>query len=114
MEIGAIKMEVMALQMICEYDAVAEGNILRVEVSGLPPLAVYKLDGEIYVTNDLCTHGDASLAEGEIEGCSVICPYHMGAFDIKTGAPTAAPCTEALKVYPVTVRDGLVLIEVAA
>jgi p-cumate 2,3-dioxygenase ferredoxin subunit len=105
-------MGTMTLQKVCDFDAVAEGSIIRVEVDGLPPLAVYKLDGEVYVTDDTCTHGDASLADGEIEDACVVCPYHMGAFDIKTGEPTAAPCTEALKVYAVTVQDGAVLIEV--
>ncbi len=104
-------MDTKTLQKICDSDSVSEGNIIRVERDGLPPLAVYKLDGAIYVTDDTCTHGDASLADGELDGCSVVCPYHMGAFDIKTGEPTAAPCTEVLKIYTVIVRDGSVYIE---
>ena len=73
------------------------------------PLAVFHLeDGEFYVTDDTCTHGDASLADGEIDGCEVECPFHAGAFDIKTGEPCGAPCTIPLKTYQSIVREDKV------
>lgn len=71
-------------------------------------LALFNIDGAIFATDDRCTHGDASLSEGFVEGCEVECPFHQGRFDVRTGAPTAAPCTIRLKTYPVEVRDGSV------
>ncbi|QLC25062.1 non-heme iron oxygenase ferredoxin subunit [Parasphingopyxis algicola] len=73
-------------------------------------LAVYRLDDGFYATDDVCTHGEASLAEGEIEGHEIICPFHLGAFDIRTGEPTRAPCTASLKVYPVVCENGEVML----
>mgnify|MGYP001369101441 CR=1 FL=1 len=52
---------------LCSTDEVAPGTAIKVE-SGDLSLAVYNIDGEFYVTDDLCTHGPGSLAEGYIDG----------------------------------------------
>ena len=79
-------------------------------VRGEMTYAVFNLDGEYYVTQDLCTHGPGSLAEGFIIDGEVECPFHQGRFDIRTGRATAAPCTEAVKTWPVQVVDGQICI----
>jgi nitrite reductase/ring-hydroxylating ferredoxin subunit len=63
------------LRAICKATEVVPGAVKRVEVEGLPPLAVYNLGGRFYVTDDTCTHGKASLAEGIVEGTSIECPW---------------------------------------
>jgi len=70
--------------------------------------AVYNLDGQYYVTQDLCTHGPGSLAEGFIIGDEIECPFHQGRFHIPSGKASFAPCTEALKTWPVQVIDGVI------
>ncbi|KEQ52135.1 non-heme iron oxygenase ferredoxin subunit [Sphingobium chlorophenolicum] len=91
---------------LCSVEELDEDEILRVELDGGHGIAVYLLDGEIFATDDLCTHGEASLAEGEIEDGKIVCPFHLGSFDIRTGAACAAPCSIALKTYPVEVIGG--------
>lgn len=104
-----IKMTNIAEKLLCLTSDVEQGEGLQVIIDGYPPLAVFHLeDGEFYVTDDTCTHGDASLADGEIDGCEVECPFHAGAFDIKTGEPCGAPCSIPLKTYTSFVRDGQV------
>ena len=89
-------------------DVLAPNEIRRVELNGHPPIAVYKLDGTYFATADTCTHGEASLSEGDIEGDEIICPFHRGAFDIRTGEATLAPCVTAIRTYPVRVEgDGV-------
>ena len=78
----------------------------RVDIPGFPALAVFNPDGSFFVTDDRCTHGEASLCEGEIDGDTVECPFHQGTFDIRTGKPTGAPCRIALRTYDVTVEQG--------
>ena len=73
--------------------------------------AVYNLEGRYYATQDLCTHGPGSLAEGFVMGCEIECPFHQGRFDIRTGAATAAPCTEALRTWTVREIDGQLYID---
>jgi nitrite reductase/ring-hydroxylating ferredoxin subunit len=80
-------------------------QVRRVCPPGREPIAVYHIDGEFHATDDRCTHGDASLSEGEIEDGLIVCPHHAGAFCIRTGEARSAPCYEALRAYPI-VRDG--------
>ena len=84
----------------------------QVEIEGRAPVAVYNVDGQFFATDDTCTHGEASLAEGEINGGEIICPFHMGAFDIRTGEATVGPCEKALRTYPVRIENGSVYLEI--
>jgi p-cumate 2,3-dioxygenase ferredoxin component len=99
---------------LCAVDDVETGAMLQVSPPGLPPLAVYRVtDAEFYCTQDLCTHGNASLSdEGDLQGYIVECSWHEGKFDIRSGQPCALPCTEALKTFPVVVDGGAVFIDV--
>lgn len=96
---------------LCETADVEINAGLQVIIAGYPPLAVFHLEnGEFYVTDDTCTHGDASLADGDVDGCEVECPFHAGAFDIKTGEPCGAPCSIPLKIYRSVVIQGKVFL----
>jgi nitrite reductase/ring-hydroxylating ferredoxin subunit len=96
---------------LCAAADVAEGTALKVEAEGLV-LAVYRVEGEFYVTDDLCTHGPGSLSEGYLEGHVIECDFHAGCFDIRTGAVVEPPCMAPVKTYTVTVENGRVLIAV--
>jgi nitrite reductase/ring-hydroxylating ferredoxin subunit len=75
--------------------------------------AVFNLNGRFYVTQDQCTHGPGSLADGFVMGAEIECPFHQGRFDICTGRATAAPCTEALRTWTVHALDGQIFIDPA-
>lgn len=98
------------MAVVCAIADLAEGEIRQVELSDGRVLAVCRIDGEIFATDDLCTHGEASLSEGELEGHELLCPFHLGAFDVRTGEATRSPCFEALRTYAVTIEDGLVMV----
>jgi len=88
---------------LCNIADLAEGEMLRVEVENLI-LAVYLVDGQVFVTDDTCTHGQASLAgDGSLEGYVVTCSLHDGQFDIRNGRCVAAPCIRPLTTYKSTV-----------
>jgi p-cumate 2,3-dioxygenase ferredoxin subunit len=75
-------------------------------------LAIYNVDGTIYATADLCTHGEASLSEeGILTGNTVECSWHFGTFDVTNGKPTGMPCTVALKTFAVKVIEESVYVE---
>jgi nitrite reductase/ring-hydroxylating ferredoxin subunit len=96
---------------LCSIDEVAPGTAIKVETEGLT-LAVFNVDGEFYVTDDLCTHGPGSLSEGYIEDDVVECNFHNGQFNIRTGEVVSPPCMVPIKTYPALVVDGKVSIEV--
>ena len=95
---------------LCSADEIAPGNAIKVETGDLV-LAVYNVDGEYYVTDDLCTHGPGSLAEGYIDGDVVECNFHNGQFNIKTGEVVSPPCMVPIKTYKTVVENGRVFIE---
>jgi nitrite reductase/ring-hydroxylating ferredoxin subunit len=95
---------------ICHVDDVFEGSGRRYQVPGFPPLAVFNIGGAFHVTDDTCTHGDASLADGWVHGDEVECPFHSGRFRVSDGEATAFPCTIPLRVYRAKVEDGRVLV----
>ncbi len=74
-------------------------------------LAVFNVDGEYYVTDDACTHGPGSLAEGDLCGDVVECNFHGGQFNIRTGEVVSPPCMLPVRTYPVIVEEGRVLID---
>ena len=93
---------------LCAVDDIPEGAGLQIPLADRPPLAVFRVGEDIHVTDDTCTHGEASLCEGEVEDDIVECPFHQGAFHIPTGEVAGAPCTIPLRVYPCQTRDGRV------
>jgi nitrite reductase/ring-hydroxylating ferredoxin subunit len=97
---------------LCRKGDVAQGQAIRIEKNGLV-LAVFNLEGEYFVTDDMCTHGPGSLSEGCIEGDIVECDFHNGAFNIRTGEVVAPPCMIPLKTYPAALEGDDVTITVA-
>jgi len=74
-------------------------------------IALYRLDGEVYATHNVCTHQFALLSDGYMEDGCIECPLHQGKFDIKTGAAMCAPVTQSIRVYPVKVEGGQIMVD---
>ena len=79
-------------------DALADRKPHRIMV-GETAIAVVSIDGEIFAIGDRCSHADVSLAEGEVEGCSLECWLHGSAFDLRTGSPLTLPAIESVPVF---------------
>jgi naphthalene 1,2-dioxygenase system ferredoxin subunit len=91
------------------FDELPAEDVKGVQVEGLD-IALYRVEGEVYATSDICTHAQARLCEGFLEGHEIECPLHQGRFDIRNGKAMCAPLTDDLKVYPVKIEDGRVFI----
>jgi 3-phenylpropionate/trans-cinnamate dioxygenase ferredoxin subunit len=90
---------------VCPLSQLARGDAMRLETR--PPIAVFHTEeGELFAIDDTCTHQDASLADGYVEGCEVECPLHASKFDLRTGAVDAPPAKLPVRVHAVEVRDG--------
>jgi naphthalene 1,2-dioxygenase system ferredoxin subunit len=74
-------------------------------------LALYEVDGEVYASDNRCTHGDALLSDGFLEGNQIECPFHQGRFDVCTGKALCAPLTEDIRVYPVRIENKRILVK---
>lgn len=75
-------------------------------------IAVFHIDGEYFAIDDMCTHEDALLSEGYIDGTTVECPLHQGVFCLRTGKALVAPAERDVRSMPIKCEDGVVYVKV--
>jgi 3-phenylpropionate/trans-cinnamate dioxygenase ferredoxin subunit len=92
---------------VIDQNALAEGEHIVVDVDGTD-VAVFKIEGQFYAIEDVCTHDGAEIASGELEGYEIICPRHGARFCVKTGAVTAPPAYEDIDTFPIRIENGTV------
>jgi nitrite reductase/ring-hydroxylating ferredoxin subunit len=85
------------------------GQITRVDVNG-KPVAVYNVEGELFATQDDCTHAEGPLSEGDLDGKIITCPWHSSCFDVTNGAVECGPAHIPL-VYRVIVDGEIARVE---
>jgi 3-phenylpropionate/trans-cinnamate dioxygenase ferredoxin subunit len=95
---------------VCALDDVPAGSALRVELDEID-VAVVRVGDEVFAIEDVCSHADFPLSDGEVDGCTIECALHGSRFDLRTGKPSGPPATAPVTVFPVTVADGDVYIE---
>lgn len=107
----------MTEQFVCNVDDVEPGRAIRADLASaagveVPVAIVRASDGTYYAINDICTHGEVSLSEGEIDGCEIECWAHGGRFDIRTGEVTQLPPMEPVATYHLRLDGERVLVDV--
>lgn len=95
---------------LCSTTDVDFDSAIKVETGDLT-LAVFNVSGTYFVTDDHCTHGPGSLSEGYLDGHTIECDFHGGAFDVRSGAVVTPPCMIPVRTYKVIVEGNDVLIE---
>jgi 3-phenylpropionate/trans-cinnamate dioxygenase ferredoxin subunit len=95
----------------CEYASIGPGDELEngdrwfVEIGGLP-IVVFKIAQQVFAIADTCSHDDAPLGDGEVQGYVIACPRHGARFDVRTGKALSLPAVVDIPAYPVRIRDG--------
>jgi 3-phenylpropionate/trans-cinnamate dioxygenase ferredoxin subunit len=99
---------------VAAVDELPPGS-MRLVPAGDRVVGVYNCAGSLYAIEDRCSHDDGPLCEGDWEPdlCVVVCPRHGSRFDLQTGIPMTLPAYEAVETFPVSVRDGMIVVEVA-
>lgn len=90
---------------VCRTGDVKEGEGKQILLPGRPPIAIFNVGGTFLAIDDTCTHGEASLCDGFVEGGIVECPYHGGTFEICSGKALTFPAVEPVRTYKVEI-DG--------
>ncbi|MBA3906252.1 MAG: Rieske 2Fe-2S domain-containing protein [Pseudonocardiales bacterium] len=88
-----------------------DGDPRVVESADGRRFAVFPLDGGFRVTDGECPHNRGPLAEGRIDGRTLVCPWHWYRFDLDSGQCVTSP-RHHLAVYPVVRMDGAWFAEV--
>jgi 3-phenylpropionate/trans-cinnamate dioxygenase ferredoxin subunit len=108
----------MATQTLTEtvpLDDIEPGTARRVVVGGVP-IALVRIDDDVYAIGDICSHAHVSLSEGEVwsEERELECPKHGSTFSLESGEPMTLPATQPVPVFRTEVADGVVTIIVEA
>jgi 3-phenylpropionate/trans-cinnamate dioxygenase ferredoxin subunit len=98
---------------VVPLDELAPG-VMRLVEAGALTIGVYNCAGRLHAIEDRCSHDDGPLCEGdwEPEACIVVCPRHGSRFDLESGIPMTLPAFTAVATFPVSVRNGVVVVEV--
>lgn len=89
---------------VCSTDAIPVGEMRCFAIDGSRILIANTSEG-YFASDEMCTHEDASLCDGNLTGCLVKCPLHGSRFDLRTGDVLDDPADENLTIYPVVVDD---------
>ena len=77
----------------------------RVEVNGVPIMLVRR-GVEIYAMSDTCSHVGCSLADGRLEGDTIVCNCHGSTFRLPDGMVVHGPSAYSQPSYEVRIVNG--------
>lgn len=101
----------MSFTLVAQLDDLKGEEPLVVDING-QSIALYRLNGDVFATDNICTHQYALLSEGYIDGDCIECPLHQACFDIRTGKVVSGPAERPLKVYRVRMDGTDILAEI--
>lgn len=95
----------------CPLDELAPGETKTVFLEG-KMVGLFNIGGTIYALNNRCTHARGPLTEGiiNVDECSVVCPWHYGKFDLRTGAAIDGIVRKPVATYQIEIRDGMIFV----
>jgi 3-phenylpropionate/trans-cinnamate dioxygenase ferredoxin subunit len=95
------------------FDSLENGKAVHVDVEGIP-VAVVRIDDEVFAVHDKCSHADVRLSDGIVvcETKQLECIRHGSAFDLQSGHPDTLPATVPVPVYAASVVNGEVVVDV--
>jgi nitrite reductase/ring-hydroxylating ferredoxin subunit len=99
----------MALHRVCNKSEIACGSVKRIDELDI---ALFNLDGTFFAIKDVCTHDQAPLSEGELNGDTIVCPWHGACFSVRTGEALSLPATEPVETFPVILQGDEVYVDV--
>ncbi|GAA1528854.1 non-heme iron oxygenase ferredoxin subunit [Actinomadura kijaniata] len=98
---------------VCPLAEIPAEGALAVEVDDTP-VALVRTGDDVFAVNDICSHAEVSLSEGEIYNGTIECWLHGSCFDLRTGKPTNPPATQPVATYRVKVEDGDVYVSLGS
>ena len=102
------------MTIVARLEDLEPGSAHRFDVDGVP-VAVVRIDDDVYAIGDTCTHANVSLAEGVVwcDEKQLECPRHGSAFSLVDGQPNTLPATQPVKVYVARVVGGDVVVDIS-
>lgn len=101
----------MPLVKVGELSELPSGAVKEIERGDLT-YALCNVEGKLHCVEGLCPHAGGPLGQGTLNGNYIVCPWHGFEFDCRTGLNEDDEDMR-LSIFPVTVKDGAILIDVA-
>jgi 3-phenylpropionate/trans-cinnamate dioxygenase ferredoxin subunit len=95
---------------VARKEEIPPGERKLFEIDGMF-VAVFNVDGTYYAIEDVCTHDDGPLVEGDLDGFEIECPRHGARFDIRDGRVLSFPAITPVPSYPVRVEGDEVQVD---
>ncbi|MBN1541178.1 non-heme iron oxygenase ferredoxin subunit [candidate division KSB1 bacterium] len=95
---------------LCRADELPEKTVRRFR-AGDRDIVLVRDGDDFNALQDRCSHENFPLSDGYANKGVIVCPMHGASFDLQTGEALSLPAHEAIEVYPVHLREGLVQIE---
>ena len=99
------------MQVVTELSSSPWPDERAVVTIGAYDVAVARHEDEFFAIQDLCSHAEVPLSEGEVADCTVECWLHGSRFDLRTGKPTGLPATEPVATFPLEVRGSDIYVD---
>jgi 3-phenylpropionate/trans-cinnamate dioxygenase ferredoxin subunit len=90
----------------------ADGDMAPAQF-GEVSVALYRIEGTVHATANVCTHQYALMTDGYFDGALIECPLHQALFDVKTGEAIEGPVKTPLQCFPVEERGNGIYVEIA-
>jgi 3-phenylpropionate/trans-cinnamate dioxygenase ferredoxin component len=100
----------MSFERVCSVSEVSTDEALAV-VAGEWDVAIARNGDEFFAIQDVCSHAEVALSEGEVTDCTIECWMHGSRFDLRTGKPTGLPATEPVATFPIEVRGDDIYVD---
>jgi 3-phenylpropionate/trans-cinnamate dioxygenase ferredoxin subunit len=81
-----------------------DGELIPIEIDGTRVVLV-RHAGEFFAVQNNCSHQDFPLSEAGFDSRDevLVCAWHGGCFDVRSGAAVVPPATEPVETFPVRV-----------
>lgn len=103
----------MAKQFVtfCKAEEIAPGQREVFDLDRLSVL-VLNVEGQFFAVENMCSHEEYELVDGEVEGCCTLeCPKHGATFDLRSGEALTAPAYQPIRVFPTQIVAGELQVE---
>lgn len=94
---------------VCRVNDLTDGQLKEVRV-GDTDVLLARVDGQFYALSPKCTHYQAPLAKGRLNGHRLVCPWHNACFDVTTGHRLEAPALNGLPTHEVRIEGDEVFV----
>ena len=95
----------MTMIKLININEIGNDDMMQVSVDNQNYL-VAKINDTLYVTEDMCTHEDAELTMGCLDGTKVKCPLHGSYFDLTCGLALNEPAEVPIKTYKISIKNN--------